>query len=110
MANLTIEDRLEAIEQAVSKINAAELAERLAELIALVKAAQNQKPEKDFYSVAETAEILNRSEFQVRHWCKTGRIIAKKRACGHGPHKEWSIPGEEIKAYQSFGLRPPKAG
>lgn len=108
-SSLTIEDRLESIEAKVSKIHIDELSEQIARLTAMLEDMRDRKPTKEFYGVAEVAEIVGRSPYQIREWCKSGRIKAQKRACGHGPHKEWAIPHDELTSYQSLGLRPGRA-
>lgn len=59
---------------------------------------------KDWYTVREVAEILERSEFTVREWCRLGRVFASKRACGRGNSKEWIISDEELRRIQNEGL------
>jgi hypothetical protein len=105
----TIEDRLESIEAKISKIQIDALSEQVARLAAMLEDIRDKKPTKEFYGVAEVAAMVGRSEYQVREWCKSGRIRAEKRSCGHGPHKEWAIPHAELTSYQSLGLRPGRA-
>ena len=52
---------------------------------------------KDWYTVKEVAEILERSEFTVREWARLGRIFASKRECVRGNSKEWIVSAEELK-------------
>ena len=66
----------------------------------------NQRVVKDWYTVRELAEILARSEFTVREWCRFGRVFAEKRACGRGNSKEWIISAEELRRVQNEGLLP----
>jgi len=61
---------------------------------------------KDWYTVAEVAEMLGRAEFTVREWCRLGRIYASKRACGRGPTQEWIIADSEIERIRNEGLLP----
>ena len=68
----------------------------------------NRKPEKDWYTVREVAEILDKSEFTVREWCRLGRVICEKRACGRGHSKEWIVSSEELNRIQNQGLLPLK--
>jgi len=84
---MTIEERLERIESLLSRLI-------------------GKEPAKEAYSVADVAKIVGRSQFQVREWCRLGRIKAKKKECGRSRAKEWMIPAGELAAYQSFGLRP----
>ncbi|RCS42051.1 hypothetical protein DTL42_19670 [Bremerella cremea] len=62
--------------------------------------------EKQWYSPAEFAAIVGRAAYTVREWCRTERIIARKRACGRGRSKEWEINCTEISFYLNHGLRP----
>jgi len=66
----------------------------------------NQQVEKDWYTVREVAEILGRSEFTVREWCRLNRVYADKRACGRGHSQEWIISSEELRRVQNEGLLP----
>ena len=66
--------------------------------------ARQNPPE--YYSIGRAAELLERSEFTIREWCRLGRIHAEKRQCGRGNTKEWMISHAEIQRYQSEGLLP----
>ncbi len=63
-------------------------------------------PAREFYSTAEVAELLERAEFTVREWCRLGRILAEKRACGRGMSKEWMISHDEVQRIKNEGLLP----
>ena len=69
-------------------------------------AISQEKRVQDYYSVAEFAERVERSEFTTREWCRLGRIKAVKRSCGRGRALEWMIPHEEWLRFMSHGLRP----
>jgi Helix-turn-helix domain len=71
----------------------------------LLKKLVSQKAVKEYYSTAEVAERVKRCEYQVREWCRTGRIQAVKRKSGRGRSKEWMISHEELVRYESQGLR-----
>ena len=75
----------------------------LAEIHAMLA---NRQPQKDWYTVREIAETLERSEFTVREWCRLERVNAGKRACGRGNSTEWIISAEELKRIQHEGLLP----
>jgi transposase len=64
------------------------------------------KTRREFYSTAEVAKILDRAEFTVREWCRHGRILAEKRACGRGFSKEWMISHDEVERIKNEGLLP----
>lgn len=68
----------------------------------------NRQVEKDWYTVRELAEILDRSDFTIREHCRLGRIFAEKRACGRGNSKEWIVSAEELRRIQNEGLLPLK--
>ena len=75
----------------------------LAEIHAMLA---NRQPQKDWYTVREVAEVLERSEFTVREWCRLERVNASKRACGRGNSTEWIVSAEELKRIQNEGLLP----
>ena len=75
----------------------------LAEIHAMLA---NRQPQKDWYTVREIAELLDRSEFTVREWCRLERVNASKRACGRGNSAEWIVSAEELKRIQNAGLLP----
>ena len=86
------------------------LDERLAQSELLVQEVRdllkNQKPQKDWYSVAELAALLGKAEFTVREWCRLGRVHANKRQCGRGDSQEWIVSHEEMTRIQNHGLLP----
>ena len=84
---MTIEERLEHIEQLLTS-----LIER--EMI------------KDYYEIEEFARLIGKSEFTVREWASYRRIHATKRKSGRGPHKQWVISHEELMRYRRDGLLP----
>jgi hypothetical protein len=96
-------DRIEAMLEKVILI--LESTASVAKIDELMEAVVSKKTIKDFYSTSEVAEMVNRSEFQVRRWCREGRVKAMKRAAGRGSHKEWMVSHEEIERYKSYGLR-----
>lgn len=75
----------------------------LAEIHAMLA---NRQPQKDWYTVRDLAELLERSEFTVREWCRLERVNASKRACGRGNSTEWIVSAEELKRIQNEGLLP----
>lgn len=88
---MNLEVRISSIESVLTEIHAM-LSER--------------QPVKDWYTVRELSEILKRSEFTVREWCRLGRVHADKRACGRGNSNEWIVSAEELKRIQNEGLLP----
>jgi DNA-directed RNA polymerase specialized sigma24 family protein len=66
----------------------------------------NRHQIRDYYSTSDIAEILKRSEFTVRQWCRLRRVHAEKRLCGRGRSQEWMISHSELQRIQSEGLLP----
>jgi predicted transcriptional regulator len=90
-----LNDRLTTIEQTQTII-----LRRLEDLL-------SQRKMKDFYSVEEVAERVERTPYQVRHWLLNGRMLGDKRHSGRGRSKEWQVGYEELDRYLNHGLRPP---
>jgi hypothetical protein len=67
-----------------------------------------QRTVKDFFPIAEMAEITGRAEFTVREYCRLGRVRGEKLACGRGKHQAWVISHEELTRYRNEGLLPPR--
>lgn len=82
---MTLEKRLEKIEESLRLL----LKERLAQR---------------FYSTSDVAKILGKAEFTVREWCRNRRVRAQKRPCGRGNAKEWMIAHDELERIQAEGL------
>lgn len=80
--------------------------ERLERIETLLDTLVSQRTVKEWYSVAEAAQILGKAEFTVREWCRQGRVWASKRQCGRGNTKEWIISHEELTRIQNEGLLP----
>ena len=59
---------------------------------------------RTYYSVSEFAELVHKSEYTVREWCRLYRINAEKCDSGHGDSKAWKIPADELIRYQNNGL------
>ena len=83
----TIEERLERIESALSQL-------------------VSQRIVKEFYSIAEAAQILGKADYTVREWARHSRIKAEKRRCGRGTSQEWIISHKELTRIQNEGLLP----
>ena len=80
--------------------------ERLERIETLLGKLVSQRTIKEWYTVAEVAQILGKAEFTVREWCRNGRVWASKRQCGRGNTKEWIISHEELTRIQNEGLLP----
>ena len=62
---------------------------------------------QEWYDTKTVAEILGKSSYCVREWCRNHRCKAQKRAVGRGSAKEWMISHEELERIKSEGLLPP---
>ena len=61
-----------------------------------------QKATKDWYTTAEVAEIVGKSEYTVREWCRQGRVEAEKAPNGRG----WLISQLELNRIRNHGPLP----
>ena len=89
-----LNDRLTKIEKTQGII-----LDRLDDLLTLKKI-------KDFYTVEEVAERVERTSYQVREWLRTGRMSGVKRPSGRGRYKEWQVAHAELDRHLNHGLRP----
>jgi len=82
------------------------LDDRLARIEALLAVLTAGQIVREWYSVAEFARLIGRSEFTCREWCRLGRIAAVKKASGRGAHAAWAIAHDELQRYRREGLLP----
>ena len=66
--------------------------------------ADSDASQREFYTVAEFAELVGKSIYTVREWCRLYRINAEKCDSGHGDSKSWKIPVSELARYRNHGL------
>ena len=59
-----------------------------------------------WYDTKTLAQIVGKSSYRFREWCRLGRVRAAKRQCGRGMSKEWMISHEELLRIKSEGLLP----
>ena len=86
-----------------------DILERLERIELQLDVLVNAKVTQEWYDTKTAAEILDRSAYSVREWCRLGRVRAEKRACGRGAAKEWMISHEELQRIKSEGLLPIKS-
>jgi hypothetical protein len=77
---------------------------RLNEINAKLDTLVEAQMMKDWYTTAEIAQIVAKSEYTVREWCRHGRIKAVKRKSGRGPHAAWVVSHDELQRYEREGL------
>ena len=83
-----------------------ELLQRLTRIEAALGTLLAQRTLKEYYTPAEVGELLGKSEFTVREWCRLSRVHADKRACGRGNSQEWMISHAELERIRAEGLLP----
>jgi hypothetical protein len=83
-----------------------EVLERLRAIETAVNLLVRERTVKEWYSTAETAELLDKAEFTVREWCRLGRLNAQKKQSGRGAYPAWAISAEEVLRYRREGLLP----
>lgn len=85
---------------------ATDLRIRLAQIEKVLSQLAQQTVTKEFYTTSEVATLLGKAPFTIREWCRHGRIVALKRACGRGRTAEWIISNAELNRYKNYGLLP----
>ncbi|MHB1426497.1 MAG: helix-turn-helix domain-containing protein [Gemmataceae bacterium] len=80
--------------------------ERLERIEAMLSVLVEQKTVREWYTTDQFAQLVGRSEFTVREYCRRGRINAEKRRSGRGAHPAWVISHEELQRFQREGLLP----
>lgn len=66
----------------------------------------DEQGSQEWYDTKKAGEILGRSAYSVREWCRLGRVHATKRSCGRGSSKEWMISHDELQRIKAEGLLP----
>jgi hypothetical protein len=64
-------------------------------------------PKKDWYTTEEFGQLVNLSAYQVREYCRAGRIRASRKRAGRGAFLAWVISHEELLRFQREGPLPP---
>ena len=83
-----------------------EVIARLERIETTLASIVEKESKKDYYDTAEIAELLGKSEFTVREWCRLGRWKAAKKRSGRGKYCSWVISHEELIRYRQEGLLP----
>ena len=83
-----------------------EILVRLEKIEVALLALVDQRQVQDWYDTKTAADILGKSAYSVREWCRLGRVHAEKRSCGRGTSKEWMISHDELMRIKSEGLLP----
>jgi hypothetical protein len=83
-----------------------EIVERLDRIEETLAALVGRYTIQDWYDTKTVAQILGKSQYRVREWCRLRRVIAEKRPCGRGVSKEWMISHDELMRIKSKGLLP----
>jgi len=73
--------------------------ERLNRIEAMLSLLIQQQTVRDWYTTEQFAQIVGKSEFTVREYCRRGRIKAEKRRSGRGAHPAWVISHEELQRF-----------
>jgi len=80
--------------------------ERLERIEAMLAVLVERQTVREWYTTEQVAQLVGKSEFTVREWCRLGRIHAEKRRSGRGAHPAWIISHEELQRFQREGLLP----
>jgi excisionase family DNA binding protein len=76
--------------------------ERLDRIEATLKHLVQERSAKEWYTTAEVAGIVQRSEYTVREWARKGQVKAEKATNGRG----WLISHEELERIRNYGPLP----
>jgi excisionase family DNA binding protein len=78
------------------------LLERLHVIEATLTSLVDQRSAKDWYTTAEIGQILGKSDYTVREWCRKGQAEAVKSPNGRG----WLISRDELARLRNEGPIP----
>lgn len=79
---------------------------RLQRIENLLNDLSSERMRKEWYTIAEIAHIVGRSEYTVREWCRHGRVRAEKSRVGCGNSTEWRVSHTELARIQNEGPLP----
>jgi excisionase family DNA binding protein len=87
------------------------LSERIEEILAKLRAIeaglellQEERTSKEWYTTAEIASVLNRSEYTVREWCRKNQVPAEKTANG----RDWIVSHQTLQRLKNRELPLPE--
>ncbi len=83
------------------------LEERLVKIESMLVMLVERQTVREWYTTEQVAQLVGKSDFTVREWCRLGRIHAEKRRSGRGAHPAWVVSHEELQRLQRDGLLPP---
>ena len=82
------------------------LEERLERIESLLGVLVERQVVREWYTTEQMAELLGKSEFTVREYCRLFRLNAEKRVSGRGKYPQWVVSHNEYLRYQKEGLLP----
>jgi hypothetical protein len=78
--------------------------ERLDNIESMLVILVERQKVKEHYEIEEFAEMVGKSCFTCREWCRLGRIRADKKLSGRGAYARWVVSHAELLRYQKEGL------
>ena len=78
--------------------------DRLGKIESALTVLLRRQADKEWYTTREAADVLGRSEYTVREWCRLRRVKARKKASGRGMYQDWIISHDELQRVQREGL------
>jgi excisionase family DNA binding protein len=97
-----LDGRTEAQNDPVLPAEMSEVLRRLDEIQASLAVLVAQRAVKAWYTTAEVAQILGKSDYTVREYCRKGQVRAEKSANGRG----WLISHDELTRLRNHGPVP----
>lgn len=82
------------------------LEQRLEKIEAMLVVLVERQQVREWYTTAQVAQWLGKSEFTVREWCRHGRIKAERKESGRGAYRSYAISHNELTRFQREGLLP----
>ena len=80
--------------------------ERLEKIEAMLVVLVERQAVREWYTTEQMAELLGKSEYTVREYCRLFRLNAEKRVSGRGKYPQWVVSHNEYLRYQKEGLLP----